>query len=224
MSSVKNILFIEDDADFRESLIDAFKIKGYEAIGAGSVDEFEKLTHDKKFDLAFVDLNLPDGSGFAVTRFLRQTSTAKIIILTARETVGDRVEGYTHGADIYMIKPTSIAELIAAAEALLRPRTQPVANNNWQLNYESLSLVGPDGSVMSLSKRQNQFLYRLMNNPGELIERTELWNAISPNKTDKSGKALSMFVARLRKEIENHTSHKIPIETISGRGFMFNKS
>jgi two-component system OmpR family response regulator len=224
MSTAKKILFVEDDADFRESLIDAFKIKGFNAIGAGSVEEYEKKIHETEIDLAFVDLNLPDGSGFAVTRSLRQTSGAKIIILSARETVGDRVEGYTHGADIYMIKPTSIVELLAAGEALLRPRQATPANQNWQLNYDSHSLSGPDGSIMSLNKRQNEFLSCLMNKPGELIERNDLWKVISPNKQDKSGKALSMFVARLRKDIEKQTSHKIPIETISGRGFMFNQS
>lgn len=222
MSAQKKILFVEDDADFRESLIDAFRIKGFQATGAGSVEEYEKRIRELEIDLAFVDLNLPDGSGYAVTRSLRQNSHARIIILTARETIGDRVEGYTHGADIYMIKPTSIAELLAAAEALLRPRPLSQANTSWHLDYVSYSLSGPNGSNMILTKRQNEFLYCLMNKPGELIERNELWKVISPNKTDRSGKALSMFVARLRKEIELQTSYKIPIETISGRGFIFN--
>lgn len=224
MSSARKILFVEDDSDFRESLIDAFKIKGFNAIGAASVEEYETAIQNTEIDLAFVDLNLPDGSGFAVTRSLRQKTSAKIIILSARETVGDRVEGYTHGADIYMIKPTSIVELLAAAEALLRPRLESSASNNWRLNYSAHSLSGPGGSIMVLNKRQNEFLYCLMNKPGELIDRSELWNAISPNKHDKSGKALSMFVARLRKEIENQTSHKIPIDTVSGKGFVFKES
>ena len=225
ISNSKKILFVEDDADFRDSLIDAFKIKGFQTIGAGSVEEFDKKLKNEEVDLAFVDLNLPDGSGYAVTRSLRQASNAKIIILTARETIGDRVEGYTHGADIYMVKPTSIAELIAASEALLRPRQSSVSSNNdWSLDYQSKVLNGPEGSVMDLSKRQNEFLACLMNKPGELVERSYLWDVISPTKTDKSGKALSMFVARLRKDIELELGHKIPIETISGRGFMFNNN
>ena len=224
MEPHKKVLFVEDDADFRATLVDAFTLKGYQSTGAGSIDEFNNLIKDKSFDLAFVDLNLPDGSGYSVTRTLRQSSDTRIIILTARETIGDRVEGYTHGADIYMVKPTSIAELLAASEAILRKRENienPKIQSSWNLDNAKELLLAPNGKIFSLSKRQYIFLKCLFENPGILVERADLWKAISPNKNDNSGKALSMFVARLRKEIEMNTSKKIPIETVSGRGFVF---
>lgn len=224
MDARKKVLFVEDDADFRASLVDAFKIRGYVSSGAGTVDEFNNLIRDQKFDLAFVDLNLPDGSGYSVTRTLRQSSDTRIIILTARETIGDRVEGYTNGADIYMVKPTSIAELLAASEAILRPRENTHKSKTpptWSLDNTKEILLAPNGKIFNLSKRQYVFLSCLFEKPGIPVERADLWNAISPNKKDNSGKALSMFVARLRKEIEMNTSNKIPIETVSGRGFVF---
>jgi two-component system OmpR family response regulator len=226
MQSPRKVLFVEDDADFRDSLLDAFTLKGYDTAGAGSIEEFNKIILKNHFDLAFVDLNLPDGSGYAVTRTLRQSTDTRIIILTARETIGDRVEGYTHGADIYMVKPTSIAELLAASEAILRPREASELQNKiqpWKLDPSKQTLLAPNGISLNLSKRQSSFLKCIMEKPGTLVERSTIWNTISPNKNDSSGKALSMFVARLRKEIETETSLKIPIETVSGRGFMFQK-
>ena len=224
MHSQKKVLFVEDDADFRSSLIDAFNLKGYETTGAGSVDEFIKKAELEKFDLAFVDLNLPDGSGYAVTRTLRQSSDTKIIILTARETIGDRVEGYTHGADIYMVKPTSIAELLAATEAILKPRKMSEDSNShstWFIDEDKQVLQAPNNKTFAPSKRQYLFLQFILSRPEALVQRDELWKVISPHKNDNSGKALSMFVTRLRKEIEIETDLKFPIETISGRGFIF---
>ena len=224
MHSQKKVLFVEDDADFRSSLIDAFNLKGYETTGAGSVDEFIKKAELQKFDLAFVDLNLPDGSGYAVTRTLRQSSDTKIIILTARETIGDRVEGYTHGADIYMVKPTSIAELLAATEAILKPRKISEDSNShstWFIDEDKQVLQAPNNKTFAPSKRQYLFLQFILSRPEALVQRDELWKVISPHKNDNSGKALSMFVTRLRKEIEIETALKFPIETISGRGFIF---
>ncbi len=118
--SRKKIIVVEDDDDFRETLLDALSSTPHEICGVANVKAFQQKSANETFDLAVVDINLPDGSGYAVVRSLRDTAPTKIIILTGRDTVADRVEGYTHGADIYMVKPTSEAELLAAIEALLR--------------------------------------------------------------------------------------------------------
>ena len=220
----KYILFVEDDDDLRESLMDAFRLKDYEVYGISSIERFYHIYDKIRIDLAFIDLNLPDGSGYAIARELRQKSAAKIIILSARETIGDRVEGYTHGADIYMVKPTSIVELLAACEALLRPRQRSISDHtkqNWALDDMNQVLMAPNGASFKLSGRQFSFLKYLMERPNQIVERTSIWNQISPGKLDASGKALSMFVARFRRDVEVNMQYKIPIETISGKGFVF---
>jgi len=119
-SAAKKILLVEGDPDLREMLAGALSSDARAVTSAGSAREFRELNGDATFDLAILDLNLPDDSGFAIVRQLRQTSPTKIIVHTRRDTLTDRVEAYTQGADIYMVKPTPEAELLAAVDSLLR--------------------------------------------------------------------------------------------------------
>jgi DNA-binding response OmpR family regulator len=223
-SAAKRVLIVEDDEDFRETLQYALSSANRIVAGVSSAKDFREKAAEDRYDLAIVDINLPDDSGFAVVRFLRETSNTKIIVLTGRDTITDRVEGYTHGAHIYMVKPTSQAELLAAVESLLRDKGAGAGEVlGWRFDKDDGFLHAPDGAKVTLSIRQMDFMKRLMRTPDKAVKRDELRRVISIEETDESGRALDMFVTRLRREIEEQVSFKAPIETVPRQGFAFRR-
>lgn len=221
--AAKRVLIVEDDEDFRETLQYALSSANRIVIGVSSAKDFREKAAEDRYDLAIVDINLPDDSGFAVVRFLRETSTTKIIVLTGRDTITDRVEGYTHGAHIYMVKPTSQAELVAAVESLLREKDAAAENSGWRFDKDDGLLHAPDGARVNLSIRQMDFMKRLMRSPEKAVKRDELRRVIGIEETDESGRALDMFVTRLRRDIEEQVKFKAPIETVPRQGFAFRR-
>jgi DNA-binding response OmpR family regulator len=223
-AAVKRVLIVEDDEDFRETLQYALSSRTRLVTGVSSAKEFRERAAEDRYDLAIVDINLPDDSGFAVVRFLRETSTTRIIVLTGRDTITDRVEGYTHGAHIYMVKPTSQAELAAAVDSLLREKADGAGEaSGWRFDKDDGYLHAPDGAKVTLSIRQMDFMKRLMRSPEKAIKRDELRRVIGIEETDESGRALDMFVTRLRREIEDQVKFKAPIETVPRQGFAFRR-
>lgn len=221
---VKRVLIVEDDEDFRDTLQYALSSANRIVVGVSSAKDFRDKAAEDRYDLAIVDINLPDDSGFAVVRFLRETATTKIIVLTGRDTITDRVEGYTHGAHIYMVKPTSQAELLAAVESLLRDKAAAGAEaSGWRFDKDNGFLQAPDGAKVTLSIRQMDFMKRIMRSPDKAVKRDDLRRTIGIEETDESGRALDMFVTRLRRDIEEQVKFKAPIETVPRQGFAFRR-
>lgn len=220
--AAKRILLVEGDPDLRQTLAGALASGARDVTSAGSAREFRELNGAAPFDLAILDLNLPDDSGFAIVRLLRQTSPTRIIVHTRRDTLTDRVEAYTQGADIYMVKPTPEAELLAAVDSLLSRGVAPLKADlsGWRLDQAG-SLFAPGGERVNLSTRQTAFMKCLMRAPGKAIARDELRKAIGIEETDESGRALDMFVRRLRTTIEGQVGQRGPIKTVYRLGFAF---
>lgn len=221
--AAKKLIVVEDDDDLRETVIYALSSETRNVKGAASAKEYRDLAAKEQFDLAIVDINLPDDSGFAIVRSLRETSPTKIIVLTGRDTITDRVEGYTHGADIYMVKPTPQAELLAAVESLLRrEKAKPTERSaGWRIDDDDGALRAPSGQKITLGLRQTAFMKRLMRSPEKAVNRNELRKVIGID--DDSSRALDMFVARLRRDIEQQAQCKAPIETVPRQGFAFRR-
>lgn len=221
-SAAKKLLLVEGDPELRKTLASVLSLGNRAVTSVGTAREFRDLEHVGCFDLVIVDLNLPDDSGFAIIRFLRQTSPARIIVHTRRDTLTDRVEAYTQGADIYMVKPTPEAELLAAVDSLLGRVSAPAksGSSGWRLD-DAGNLIAPGGERVALSSRQNAFMKCLMRSPGKAIARNELRRAIGIEETDESGRALDMFVRRLRGSIEAQVGDRGPIKTVYRLGFAF---
>jgi DNA-binding response OmpR family regulator len=219
--AMKRILLIDGDPDLRRTLATVLSSRRREVIGAGSAQEFRALG-GKPFALAILDLNLPDDSGFALIRFLRRSSPTRIIVHTRRDTLTDRVEAYTQGADIYMVKPTAEAELLAAVDsALSRSFPEPaVEDASWRMDRTG-GLLAPGGERVTLTSRQAAFLECLIAASGKPVARDALRRAIGIEETDESGRSLDMFVRRMRAGIEAQTGQRGPIKTVYRLGFAF---
>lgn len=158
-------------------------------------------------DLVLLDLNLPGMDGLSVLAGLRAAhSSARILILTARGDVGDRVKGLKAGADDYLAKPFSMNELIARVEALGRRAASPRALDLLRVGDLQMDVphrhVRRAGALISLSPREFDVLQVLMQEPGRVFSRTELCERIWQREHEYDTRTVEIFIARLRKKVD----------------------
>jgi DNA-binding response OmpR family regulator len=170
-----------------------------------------------------LDLNLPSLDGSSVLAQLRHAqSPVRILILTARGEVSDRIKGLKAGADDYLSKPFSMDELVARVEALGRRGMAPVAAN--LLDVADLHMdvqhrhVSRAGKPIQLSPREFDVLQVLMQEPNRVFSRTELCERVWQREHEYDTRTVEIFIARLRKKIDFHNGVSL-IQTLRGRGY-----
>jgi DNA-binding response OmpR family regulator len=224
------IIVVEDDSDFRDSIVETLSLYGYEATGAKSALDFYHKVSQKPYALVILDLGLPDQNGVVLAEFIRQNTDMRIIILTARASVESRVSAYKAGADTYLLKPVNTDELIASVESNLG-RFSPNGDDeeargmnpleplspSWQLLRATSTIITPTGDKLGLSSKEVDFLAHLATNPN-FVSRLELTEALGYDDATSGSKALDVVVHRLRQKGAEH-GIKLPIRTVRGKGF-----
>lgn len=223
------ILIVEDDPDLRESVVELLSEEGFDARGAGHALDFFEILSGETFDIAIVDIGLPDKSGFDIVRHLRQHTNMGIVVLTARGTSGDRVEGYTAGADIYFVKPVSGPELTAAVKNISDrlqkscPGTDlpgPGPESVWRYDAVSWKLSCPQGRETALTTKEQAFIRILVDHHPEPVHRNALLTRLDYHTEGPYGnRSLDVMVARLRKKIKQDTGIQAPIKTVRSMGY-----
>lgn len=223
------ILIVEDDLVLRTSLIEYLELVGYQVTGAGSGREFYRALDSGQYDLAIIDVGLPDQSGLVLATYLHANTTMGIIILTAKDGDEDQLNGYDSGADLYMTKPVS-AKVLASAIAKLAKRVKPPtdsAHQNefsgcWLLDQTSWTLLAPDNTSIELTSLELEFIKMLMKSSGDPVGREMLIKQLYPNRIDDySGRALDALVRRLRDKISTASGRPNPVKSSYGIGFCF---
>jgi DNA-binding response OmpR family regulator len=228
MSQGYRILLAEDEDQIRDVLVDALVAKGFEVIGVEDGKRAKELLQIDDFDLALLDVCMPEASGFGVLEWIREQDLGiPVIMLTARSEEEDRIRGLNLGADDYVVKPFSIRELIARIEAVLRraPRREVAQkkSNEWRLpgaklDQQTYQLHFDHGGMVSLTEREYELLSYLMSHEGELVSRDELllrvWK-MDPRLTET--KTVEMTMVRLRNKLGEDLSKSI--ETLRGKGY-----
>jgi len=222
--SVKNmrLLLIEDDSMISEGLTTALRQSGY-AIDAVADTQAGKLgLANEKYDLVLLDLGLPDGSGLEVLKELRnRRDPVPVLILTARDTLKDVVEGLDLGADDYMIKPFALEELEARIRVLLRRnegRASPVITwGNIQLNPATHGFT-VDGKQIILSAREFAVIHALMENPGAILSRQKLEEKIYGWNQEVESNTIEYHISQIRKKLGYDV-----IRNIRGVGYTMEK-
>lgn len=229
--SEPKIILIEDDADLRHSLVDCMAMTGFSVSAADSALQFYRLVAEDAFNVAIIDIGLPDEDGLSLARFLRQHRPGTgIIMLTARGSVSDRVVGFDTGADVYLVKPVDYEELEAAIRSVLRrlngarhPAAGLMADDSaarWIFHRDSLSLTAPDGSTMGLSNREARLLITLIDSGDDIVSRSRLLGDLDYPDTEAGHRSLSAVFVRLRAKVEHATGLSLPIQTIRGQGYL----
>ena len=218
------IILVEDDTDLRESLLEALAIHGYPVIGVGTGLAFSREVGRRDFDVAIIDLGLPDVDGYELVEFARRNSSAGVIVVTARGEVAERVKGYTSGADLYLTKPVEISELAAAIASIAarRATSGPGKVDGWRLTLDSWRLIAPDGRECQLSRREFQLLAALPDSNGQPVTRDTLYQRIYGRGVDVAATStLDSLVSRLRSRFLAQHDRQLPIQTVAGSGYRF---
>ena len=223
------ILLVEDEPSIAEPFARLLAREGFDAQVAGTVARALELFAAHEPDLVLLDLNLPDGDGRDVARDLRSRSRVPIIMLTARGTETDRVVGLEIGADDYVVKPFSSAEVIARIRAVLR-RTADASRQEASgepLDIRGLRIdraarrVSLDGAEVELSRKEYELLLDLAEHAGAVVTREDLMSRVWDENWFGSTKTLDVHIGWLRRKLGDDAADPRWIETVRGVGFRF---
>ena len=218
------IFLVEDDSSLQKGIELKLTKEGHEVVYAGTLSQARREMGGK-FDMAILDLNLPDGSGMDICRELREKpAPAYILILTSNDAETDIVVGYEMGADDYMTKPFSLSVLTSKVSAVQRrmERAMPQQPNNFVFD-PAKQTVEARGETVSLTRNEWRLFYALWQNTGQTLTKEQLleslWD-IDGDFVDEN--TLAVNIRRLREKIEENPSEPKIIENIRGIGYRVN--
>ena len=223
------ILLIEDDRDILTILRDQLVMDNCKVLEAGSAEQGMQLFKTMRPDLIILDLNLPDLDGIKLCQNIRRISEIPIIMLTARESLADKVRGLNSGADDYIVKPFEYLELAARIRACLRRSLKECGKEKCCFGELEVRLgtreVFLQGNPVYLTKKEFDLLELLICYPGEVLSRGFICSQIWPNEEVYSwSRALDVHIRRLRKKIEPDPQNPKFIITHPGVGYRFDGS
>ena len=221
-NGVKRIFLIEDDRTIAKNLALLLRAEGFSVAHASTQSDALAMLTDGKFDLALLDLSLPDGNGFTVCTQIKETQDIPVIFLTASGEEASVVTGLNMGADDYIVKPFRPRELIARIKSALRKSGRVVsALTIGGLCVDTASgVVKKEGREIYLSALEYRLLLVFINNPQSIITRDrlldELWDASGEFVEDNT---LTVYIKRLREKIEDDPASPQIILTVRGTGY-----
>lgn len=219
---MKQIFLVEDDMTIAKNLILLLRSEGFTVTHAPTRDDALAALSGKKYDLALIDISLPDGNGFTVCTEIKEAQDIPVIFLTAFSDEASVVTGLNIGADDYITKPFRPRELIARIKTALRKNTgfSPVFTGNGLHVDTASGVVKKDGNEVFLSALEYRLLLVFINNPKSIITRSrlldELWDAAGEFVNDNT---LTVYIKRLREKIENDPANPQIILTVRGTGY-----
>ena len=224
---MKKILVLEDETSIRSFVVINLKRAGYEPIEAGTgAEAFERLKENPDTRLAILDIMLPDIDGFEVCRRIRaQDPHMGIVMLTARTQEMDKVTGLMTGADDFVTKPFSPAELIARIDALSRRLGDPEQQDTGEIIQEPFKLntrnrtLEKNGVRIKLTQVEYVIMKMFMENPGKALSREDILNTVWGRDYFGELKIVDVNIRRLRIKIEDDSTNPSYITTVWGYGY-----
>jgi two-component system copper resistance phosphate regulon response regulator CusR len=217
------ILLVEDDKALSSSLSRGLREHAYAVDTAFDGEDALFQVEITPYDAIILDINLPKIDGLSVCRTLRKRgSDVRILMLTARGTINDRIDGLDSGADDYLAKPFELDELLARVRALLRRRGNKLEAPTLTIDDLEIDLarqqVSRAGTTIVLTTKEYTLLAYLARNPGRIIGRAELTEHVWDENHDPTTNAVEVYINRLRKKIDAHGFTPL-IQTRRGAGY-----
>ena len=213
------LLLVEDDTLLGKGLKAGLKQAGYQVEWLQRGDQATTAIESNQFDIIVLDIMLPGESGMDILRKMRRRGDATpVLLLTARDSINDRVEGLDSGADDYLVKPFDLDELNARLRALLRRRSgraEPILEHRGIMMDPAAHRVEFNGDEVNLSSREFALLQYLLENAGRAITRTRLEETLYGWDGEVESNSLEVFIHHLRKKLGSDL-----IRTIRGVGYM----
>ena len=219
------VLLVEDDERIVDFVQRGLKAEGYAVEVARSGKEAVALGTEGQFQAIILDLGLPDFNGRQVCERLRNNGIATpILMLTARDTVQDKVTGLRSGADDYMTKPFAFEELLARIEVLMRRRTGEIKLESKELRIADLLLNGETHEVrrgetlIDLTPKEFALLECFMRMPGKVLSRTRILEQVWGYSADPLTNVVDVYIRQLRRKIDDDYELKL-LKTVRGFGY-----
>jgi DNA-binding response OmpR family regulator len=216
------ILVVEDSRRLAGIIRRGLLEEGYAVDNAYDGEEAEYMAETTPFDVIILDIMLPKKDGVAVCRDLRAKNvSAPILMLTAKDSVEDKVAGLDSGADDYLVKPFAFSELLARIRALLRrevlPRVQQLQIGDLSLDPQTRE-VWRDGTRMDLTAKEYAILEYFMRRPNVVVTRTMLGESVWDYEFDGISNIIDVYVRRIRRKIDKGGQDSL-IQTVRGAGY-----
>lgn len=220
------LLIIEDEAELRNIILKYLQKEGYVCEVACDFNEAFKKINNYEYDCVLVDLNLPKGDGMSLVKMLREDeSKAGIIILSARNSIDDRIYGLEEGADDYLTKPFNLSELNARVKAVIRRKTNQVSKEivfgDMRINFDERAVKVRD-LVLSLTKKEYEILIYLARNKNRVVTKDSIAEHLWGDYMDEavSFDFIYAHVKNLRKKLADQDCGHY-LKTIYGIGYKF---
>jgi len=216
------LLIAEDDRKLGQFIRNGLEEQAYTAVWVGDLASAREAFYGQDFDVVILDVGLPDGNGLALLKEIRSgQSSCSALILSARGEVDDRVTGLNLGADDYLSKPFSFAELLARIRSLTR-RQDRVRRTVLESDRIRMDLVTRevtmDGRRVELSQREYALLEYLLQNAGRVLTRTQIAEKIWDCHFDMETNLIDVYVRKLRNKLRSDDESS-PIQTVRGVGY-----
>jgi len=221
------ILVVEDDEMLRSAITSVLIDEGYSVEDTGHGDEGLFLAEQEIYDLLVLDIMLPGISGLEIVKQLRlKNILVPVLLLTAKDTIEDRVMGLNIGADDYLVKPFAVAELLARIKALLRRNggglEELLAYNNISLNSK-LQEAYYESVAMGLTGKEYELLEYLVVNSERILTREQIFDRLWGYESESSYGIVDVYVHLIRKKM-NVTGCEHLIQTVRGVGYMLKQT
>lgn len=221
------IFLIEDNRRLSDAIADSLRKSGFDVDTAAEGDAALSVLLYQAYDLVILDLGLPDMDGMDVLKKLREKkNTTPALILTARDSLTDKIAGLNCGADDYMVKPFETEELVARIQAILRRperALQPTITLN-NLAFDTTNRqTRVDNQTVELSRRETDLLEQLVRSVDKIVTKSAVEMRLYSYEERGSSNSIDVLVHRLRKKLIDHAAD-IEIHTLRGIGYMMTGS
>jgi len=210
-----SVIVVEDEPVTLALIEGWLRAAGHNVFGLDRAEGLLAFDRLHQVDLVLLDIELPDGDGYALARWLRERSQAGIIFLSRRTDPQDRVRGLDLGGDDFIVKPPDLDELLARVRAVLRrrrpsqtngsaptsPQTRRVTFEGWSFDHEGYAVVSESGAAMTLTAGEACVLERLLEARGRVVPRDTLRASLSRCESSSSPRSLDVVIHRLRRKL-----------------------
>lgn len=217
------LLLVEDDTSLGQTLSERLMEEGYTVVWVQSCNGAIQKFFEDSIDLVLLDIGLPDGSGFAVARAVREKNSAPLIFLTAMNSAEYRLEGFEIGADDYIPKPFHLRELLLRISRVLEAKgiRKTIEAGKISIDPASLSILLPNGEVVQPAVRDFELLKLLMTSAPRVLSREELHQKLWPEDTESSTfRSIDNAVLRLRAIFRTFSGEEY-IRSVRGVGYQW---
>ncbi len=235
MNKETHIVVVDDEPEIREMIREYLELRGFAVSEAEGGEALRRIVGERAVDLVLLDINMPGEDGLSLARYLRESTSVGIMMLTAAGEVVDRVIGLEIGADDYLAKPVDLRELLARVKAVLRRlgiQEQMVADATAQamneiqfgtcrLDLDAHKLFDAAGVEVPLTSMEFDLLKAFAEHPNRVLSRHQLLDMAHNRGWEPFDRSIDIRIARIRRKVEADASKPQVIKTIRGAGYMY---